>query len=236
MRIAIVLLVSLISMQAQIPQPTDFDGWKNRGMELLRANQYQEAADAFERATNLKPYDPGAHISLGVMYMLMSFDAQSPNAIRAMTEFKRVLALDPENPMALAALAAMTYQEAKPLQGSEKLSKLQEARDLNKRVILADPKNKQAYLSLGVIAWTEFYPAWMEARATDGLKLQDTGPLRTAASRAKLLSQYGPLIEDGITNLQDAINIDPQYDRAMVFMSLLVSERAALRDTHDQYA
>src|SRR5580658_9035893 len=150
MRIAIVLFVSLISIQAQIPQPTDFDGWRNRGMELIRTNKWQEAADAFERATNLKPYDPGAHMTLGFVYFNMSVDAQSPYWIRAKTEFKRALALDPENPMALAALAAMTYLEAKPLQGSEKLSKLQEAGDLNKRVILADPKNKQAYLSLGV--------------------------------------------------------------------------------------
>jgi TonB family protein len=239
MRIAIVLLVSLISMQAQIPQPTDFDGWKNRGMELIRANQQQEAANAFEHATNLNPSDPSTHFYLGSTYMLMSFGAQSPekaaNAIRAKTEFNRVLALDPENPLAPAALAAMTYQEAKPLQGSEKLSKLQEARDWDKRVILTDPKNKEAYLSLGVIAWTEFYPDFFEARFADGLKLQDPGPLRSAASREKLLSQYGPLIEDGIANLQDAISIDPQYDRAMAFMSLLVSEKADLRDTHDQY-
>jgi protein TonB len=226
-------------MQAQIPQPTDFDGWKNRGMVLLRAGQFQEAADAFERATNLKPSDAGARLNLGSAYMVMSFGAQTPgdvaDAIRAKTEFKRVLALDPENAMAFAALAAMSYQEAKPLQGNEKLSKLHEARDWNKRVISADRTNKQAYLSLGVIAWTEFYPAWTEARATDGLKPGEAGPLRAAASRTKLLSQYGSLIEDGIANLRDAINIDPQYDRAMGYMSLLVSERADLRDTHDEY-
>lgn len=47
MRTAIALLVSLISMQAQIPQPTDFDGWKSRGFGLLVAGQFQEAAGAF---------------------------------------------------------------------------------------------------------------------------------------------------------------------------------------------
>lgn len=240
MRIAIALLVSLISLQAQIPQPTDFEGWKNRGMALLlHTGQNQEAADAFERASNLKPDDTDARLYLGLVHMLLSVGARSPekdaHASRARTEFQRVLALDSENARALAALAAMSYYEARPFQGSESLSKLHEARDWSKRVIAADRMNKQAYFSLGVIAWTEFYPAWMEARAADGLKPSDAGPLRTAASRVKLLGQYGPLIEESIANLREAIKIDPQYDRALVYMSLLVRERADLSDTPDQY-
>jgi tetratricopeptide (TPR) repeat protein len=226
-------------MQAQMPQPTDFDGWKNRGILFSRTGQYQEAADAFEHATNLKPNDTGARLYLGLEHMLMSFGAQSPenvaHASRARSEFQRVIELDPENAMAFAALAAMSYQEAKPLQGSEKLRKLHEARDWSKRVVGADRTNKQAYFSLGVIAWTEFHPVWMEARATDGLKPGDWGPLRTAASRTKLLSQYGPLIEDGIANLREAIKIDPQYDRALAYVGALVMERADLCDTPDQY-
>lgn len=239
MRIAIALLVSLITLHAQIPQPTDFDGWKNRGFGLLVARQFQEAAGAYERATTLKPNDPGARLYLGLAYMLMSIGAPTPgnaaNAGRARAEFKRVLELDAESPMALAALAAMSYQESKALQGSEKWSKLHEARDWNKRVIVADPANKQAHLALGVIAWTEFHPAWMEALATNGWKPGDAGPWRNAASRAKLLSQYGPLIEDGIANFRAAIEIDPQYVDALLYASMLVRERADLRDTLDQY-
>ena len=240
MRIAIGLVVSLISIQAQVAQPTDVEGWKSRGFGLLGAGHLQEAAAAYERATNLKPNDPGAHLWLGSAYMLMSFGAPSPrnvaNASRARTEYNRVLELDGESPMALAGLAAMSFYEAADLQGSEKLSKLHEARDWNRRVISADRTNKQAYLSLGVIAWAEFSPAWLEARAADGLKPQDAGPLHAAALRTKLLSQYGPLIEDGIANLRQAINIDPQDATAMGFASALVSERADLRDARDHYS
>jgi len=50
------------------------------------------------------------------------------------------------------------------------------------------------------------------------------------------LSQYGPLIEDGIANLRQAINIDPQDATAMGFASALVSERADLRDARDHYS
>src|SRR6202790_5197503 len=214
MRIALAL-VSLISMQAQIPQSTDFDGWKSRGTALVLSGKFQEAADALEIASNLKPNDSGTRLYLGFAYTVMSFGAKPPgdaaNAARARTQFQRVLELDAKNTMALAALAAMSYQESKPLQGSEMLNKLHEARDWNKRLISADRTNQQAYLSLGVIAWTVFHSALLEARAADGLKPWDAGPLRNAASRTMLLSQYGPLIEDGITNLREAINIDPQY-------------------------
>jgi len=56
MRIAIALMVSLIAMQAQIPQPTDFDGWMNRGKALfLATGRNREAAEAFGRASNLDP-------------------------------------------------------------------------------------------------------------------------------------------------------------------------------------
>ena len=81
MRIAIGLVVSLISIQAQVAQPTDVEGWKSRGFGLLGAGHLQEAAAAYERATNLKPNDPGAHLWLGSAYMLMSFGAPSPRNV-----------------------------------------------------------------------------------------------------------------------------------------------------------
>lgn len=251
MRIAIALLAFLISLHGQVPQPGDFDGWKNRGIAAIRGARYQEAADAFEIASNLKPNDPGqpdgfgnagARHYLGLTYMMMSITAQPPanvaNASRARTEFQRVLASDPANAMAMAALAALSYQEAKSLQGAEQLSKLHEARDWNRRVISVDRTNKQAYLSLGVIAWNEFFPVRREARAADGLApgLQDQGPLRNAATRARLWSQYGAMLDDAIANLREAIKIDPQYDSALDYASVLIRARAELRDTSDQYS
>lgn len=229
-----------VTVQNEIPQPTDFDGWKSRGTALVLSGKFQQAADALEIASNLKPNDSGARLYLGFAYMVLSFGAKPPgnaaNVARALTQFKRVLEADAENTMALAALAAMSYRESTALQGSEKLSKLHEARDWNRRVISADPMNQQAYLLLGAIAATEYLPVWREARAADGLKPLDAGPLRNAASRTKLLSQYGPLLEDGIANLRAAIKIDPQYASALDYASVLIRERADLRDTPDQYS
>jgi hypothetical protein len=54
MRIAIAWLVSVISMQAQIPQPADFDGWgESRNCFIARrpesrGSQYVRARHEFE--------------------------------------------------------------------------------------------------------------------------------------------------------------------------------------------
>lgn len=225
------------TVASNIPQPTDFDGWKSRGTALVLSGKFQEGADALEIASTLKPADSGARLYLGFSYMVVSFGAKPPgnvaNEARARAQFKRVLETDAANPMALAALAALSYRESTALQGNEKLNKLHEARDWNHRVISADPMNKQAYLSLGVIALTEYSPVWMGARAADGLKPQDAGPLRNAASRTRVLSQYGPLIEDGITNLREAIRIDPQYGTALSYLSRMIRERADLREASE---
>jgi hypothetical protein len=57
--------VSVVSLCAQPSQPTDFDGWKTRGGELLRADKFQEAADAFQHAADLRPDDASIHQLLG---------------------------------------------------------------------------------------------------------------------------------------------------------------------------
>lgn len=49
--------------------------------------------------------------------------------------------------------------------------------------------------------------------------------------KRKLVADYSSVIEDGISNLQRALEIDPDHDDAMSYMSLLISERAGLRDS-----
>ena len=43
------------------------------------------------------------------------------------------------------------------------------------------------------------------------------------------------MIEEGLKNLQKALDIDKEYDAAMAYMNLLIRERADLDDSTDQY-
>ena len=101
-------------------------------------------------------------------------------------------------------------------------------------MIAADPRNKEAYYSLGVIDWVKWYAAWMQTRTALGMKPEDPGPLPDPA-RQELKQQYSPMIEHGISNLDKALQIDPQYDDAMAYMNLFVRERADFADTPEQY-
>src|SRR6202451_1918084 len=75
----------------------------------------------------------------------------------------------------------------------------------------------------------------MKARADLGLKPEEPGPLKDKKVKADLQTQYSAVIDDGIKNLQKALDIDPQYDDAMAYMNLLIREKADLDDTPEQY-
>lgn len=53
--------------------------------------------------------------------------------------------------------------------------------------------------------------------------------------KAELKEKYMATIEDGIKNLQKALDIDANYDDAMAYMNLLIRERADLDDDKEQY-
>jgi TonB family protein len=159
----------------------------------------------------------------------------------AETEFRRVLELDANNTVALASMASVAYNQAMSFraavlaEGEEKTRKLNEAEDWYKRLAAVDPANKEADYSLGVIAWAKWYPPYMAARTSAGLKPPDPGPLPEPA-RQELKAHYSAVIEEGLANLDRALELDPQYFDAMAYKNLLIRERADLRDTKEEYA
>src|ERR1700693_3110485 len=62
----------------------------------------------------------------------------------------------------------------------------------------------------------------------------DSGPLPNASARRDLMERYGRLIEHGIWNREKALHVDPLYNEAMVYMNLLIRERADLRDSLEE--
>ncbi len=212
----------------------------NKGVQAYKNAKYSDAIELFKEAIQLDPNNPNAKLYLATAYMSQWIPgADSPEnkqmAEAARKEFLEVLQKDPKDKNALASLAFLAYNEATNLSGDEKLKKFDEAREWHLKTIEADPKNKTAYYSLGVIDWGKWYPALMAARAKLGMKPEDPGPLKDKKVRDELKEKYGPIIQDGIDNLQKALQIDPEYDEAMAYMNLLYRERADLADTPQQH-
>lgn len=212
----------------------------NKGIAAFRNAKYTDAVDRFKEAAALDPTNNNARLYLATTYMAQWIPgAESPDNLAfssmAQDEFKKVLERDPNNTTALASLASITYNQAGPLAPDQKIVKLDESAAWDKKLIEADPKNKEAYYSLGVITWAKWYPALMTARAALHMKAEDPGPIKDKKVKEELKEKYGAMVDEGIADLQKALDIDKEYDDAMAYMNLLIRERADLSDTPEEY-
>jgi len=212
----------------------------NQGVQAFRNAKYSDAVEHFKQAIALDENNPYARLYLATAYMSQWIPgAVSPEntdmATKARDEFMKVLDKDPNEKTALVSLASLNYNEASSLPPDQKVAKLDEAAKWYKKVIEVDPKNKEAFYSLGVIAWAKWYPADMIARANLKMKPEDPGPIKDKKVKEELKTQYLGIIDEGMSDLHKALEIDPEYEDAMSYMNLLVREKADLVDSPDDY-
>lgn len=212
----------------------------NQGVRAFTSAKYADAVEHFKQAIALDPEYGMARLYLATAYMSQWIPgAESPEnlefAAKAKEEFLKVLEKDPNDKTALASLASIAYNQASSLPPDKKIEKFDEATKWHKRLIEVDPKNKEAYYSLGVIAWAKWYPALMTARANLRMRPEDPGPIKDKKVKEELRTHYLAIVDEGIQDLQKALDIDKEYDDAMAYMNLLIRERADLADNSDEY-
>jgi len=211
----------------------------NQGIASYRNAKYGEAVDHFEKAIQLDPANPTPRMYLATSYMVQWIPgAESPEnleyARKAKEEFLKVLDKDPNEKTALAYLATLAFNQALSLGGEEKM-KMFEAAKWQHRRLEVDPKEKEAYYTLGVIAYQKWIPALMNARSNLRMRPEDPGPLKDKKVKDELQMQYGGVVDEGMMDLNKALEIDPEYDDAMAYLNLLTRERADLLDSQDEY-
>ena len=213
----------------------------NHGVQAYKGARYADAVEYFKTAVALDPNNTNGRLYLATAYMSQYIPgAESPEnlqlAKQAKEEFMKVLETKSNDTTALASLASLSYQQAQGMPDLEgKLKKLDEAKEWYLKLVAADPQNKEGFYSLAVIDWQKWYPAWMRARADAGMKPEEPGPLKDKKVKADLQAQYVPIIDDGVKNLQKALDIDPNYDDAMAYMNLLIREKADFDENADDY-
>ena len=212
----------------------------NKGVAAYRNAKYNDAVALFQEATDLDPTNPNARTYLAIAYMMQWIPgATSPEnlqfAAKAREEFQKVLDANPNETTSLASLASLAFNEADSLPPDEKVAKLDEAAEWYKKLAAADPKNRDALYGLGAIAQKKFYPALMLARVNANMKPDEPGPLKDKKVRAELTEKYGSVIDEGMQDLQKALDIDQDSDDAMAYMNLLIREKADLADDKDEY-
>lgn len=202
----------------------------NRGVQAYKNTQYTQAVERFETAVQLDPTFTPARLYLAMAYYMQYIPgAESPEnqqmADRALDQFQKVLQQDVKNDVATKSIASLYYNQ----------KKWDQAEEWYKKGLQLNPSDKESYYTLGVIAWSKWYPIYGTARAKLSMKPEDPGPIKDKKVKEELKTQYLPLVNDGIQSLQKALDIDKEYDDAMAYMNLLIRERADLDDTPEQY-
>ncbi len=186
----------------------------NKGVAAYKNAQYDTAIEDFKEAKDLDPGLMNARLYLATAYASQYIpgapsDQNVRLGVQAVNEFKEVLSIDDKN------ISAIEHIDLKP----------------------NDP---EPYYWIGVIDWTLAFRANGELRAAynrDHVQKQvkDTDPL-PAALRSDYTSKFGPLVEEGITNLQKSIQVKPDYDDAMAYLNLLYRRKADMVESADERA
>jgi len=213
----------------------------NKGIASYRGAKYADAVEHFKAAMELDPNWSTPQVYLATSYMSQWIPgAESPEnlefASKAKAEFLKVLERDPKEETALGYLAMLSFNQATTGQMTpeQKEAKLNESAEWHRKRNEVKP-NKEAYYSLAVIDYQKWSPVWLQARASLKMRSGDPGPLKDKKIREDLKARFEPILDDGIQNLQKALEIDPDYVDAMSYINILIRQKADLLESTDEY-
>jgi len=236
--VALLILVSGVSGCSKLKARDQL----NKGVADFKNGQYDSAIEHFKQAKEADPALMNARLYLATAYASQYIPgAPSPeNQARgnqAVAEFKEVLDIDPNNLSATDGVGSILFQMAgTPFDAK----KFEESKTYHQHHIQLKPQDPDPYYWIAVIDWTLAYRVNGELRLEynkNNLKKQvkDTDPL-PASMRGEYVTKCGALVDEGIGDLQKAIEIKPDYDDAMGYLSLIYRRKADMVETADERA
>ncbi|HEX4322946.1 MAG TPA: tetratricopeptide repeat protein [Acidobacteriaceae bacterium] len=217
-----VLMVVLVAMIASL---TGCDKLKardqlNKGVEAFKAGKYELAITHFQNAENLDPKLPTAKAFLATALSQnvvpgLSTPENLKTAQRAIDTFQQVLAEDPTDVNSMKGVASLYFN----------ITKLDEARDWQKKVLAVDPKDAEAAYTVGVIDWTLAHGNLLKMTANNDDGVGNT-KLLTKSNCAEIQKENAPLVEEGLKYLNMAVQSRPSYDDAMQYLNLVYRRKA----------
>jgi len=217
-----VLAVALAAMMATL---TGCDQLKardqlNKGVESFKAGKYDQAVAHFQNAENL---DPKLSVAKAFLATALSQNVvpglTTPDNLKtanqAIDTFQQVLQEDPSSIISMKGIASLYFN----------IKQFDKAKEWQKKVLAVDPKDAEAAYTVGVIDWTQ---------AHENL-LKISGNNDDGAGNVKLLTkkvcediktQNGPLVEEGLKHLNQALEVRPNYEEAMDYLNLTYRRKA----------
>ena len=204
----------------------------NKGVQSYRSAQYDSAIEHFKNAVTLDPNLTVARLYLATAYAQQCVPGvdtpeNTRNCNQAIDEFKKQLERNPGEIGSLKGIASLYFNmasgAAKP---EDKLKYLDQAKDFHSQVIKTDPSDPEAYYSVAVIDWTEAYKRRMDAKTGAGIKADE--PIKDKKLCSELQGKNQQVVQEGIDDLNKALELRKDYDDAMAYLNLLFREKADL--------
>lgn len=203
----------------------------NKGVEAYKNAQFDTAIEYFKDAKANDPKLVNARLYLAQAYATQYIpgapsEENKRNGDQAIAEWKEVLQDDPNNLTALGGIGSMLYN----MGGTPfDRDKMEEAKTYQAKAIQLNPTDSQAYYWIGVIDYWIAYRTNAQLRADYNQKakkpVKPIDPL-PAAVRDDFVQKEGQTVQDGIDQLNHAIQIKPDYANAMAYLNLLLRQKA----------
>jgi tetratricopeptide (TPR) repeat protein len=203
----------------------------NKGVQAYNNAQFEQAIEYFKDATQNDPKLINARLFLAQAYAQQYIpgapsDENKRNATQAIAEWKKVLETDPNNSRALTGIGSMYYNIAS---NPFNRDMMEQAKTYQEQTIKLNPNDAQAYYWVGVIDYWIAFRTNAQLRADYNEKakkrIQPLDPLPPKV-RDQFIQQEGQTVQEGMENLQHALQINPDYANAMAYLNLLLREKA----------
>jgi len=194
----------------------------NKGVADFKNAKLESATDHFQQAVQLDPSNPNPLIYLGTVYssqVVPNLDTPDNKkmAQQAIDTFQRVLSRDPKNVNALEQIASIYRNTGHP----------EEAKQYEKKVLEVAPDNAEANYTIGVVDWLQSYKNATSILANEGLTDKSDGNFKLSKKGCAILTAKNtPLVDEGLQYLEKAIQLNPTYEQAMTYMSLMYRRKA----------
>jgi tetratricopeptide (TPR) repeat protein len=207
----------------------------NEGVMAFKNSNFAEAVNDFQKAVSYDPTLLNARLYLATALAQQYVpggntpdNTQMGN--RAIRAYQNVLQLDPKNTAALGSIGNIYYE----------MHNYDQAKVYQEKVMQIEPNDPDSYYWIGVIDWYVAYPRRMTLRAKLNIerpknpaKSQELPPI-PAKDRDQLAQQNSAVVQEGIQNLEKAIQLKPNYAAAYAYLNLMYREKADIEPSNDE--
>lgn len=191
----------------------------NKGVQSYKSGQIEQAVGHFQEAVRLD-----SDFKVAKLYLAMAYTSQYVPGVetadnlhmaqQAIAQYNEVLSQDPKSVTSLKGIAFLNRE----------MKNFDQARESYKQALKIDPNDPELYYSLGVIDWTEAYKDAKEIKGKAGLEVE--AELKSGKICDELRAKDGPVIDEGMKMLEEAIDKRQDYDEAMAYLNLLYRRKA----------